>query len=193
MTETFSIRKAVKFGWDSAKQNLGFFVVLLFVVWTLSLIIYFFDNKFIDLVVDFAIILGLIGVSLSFADRGRSEFEHFFRTQKVFPQFFIAAILYHLLVSVGLILLIVPGIIWALQYKFYGYFIAEGVGPIEAMKKSYKITKGHLWELFWFNVILIGILILGIMAFLVGLFVAIPIIMNATAHAYRQLSDNIKI
>jgi len=194
MAKIFSIKKAVKFGWDSVKQNIGFFVILLFMVWILNLfIIYFFDNKFVDFVVDSAIILGLIGVSLRFADRGQAEFGHFFRTQKVFPQFFVAALLYHLLVTVGLLLLIVPGIIWALQYKFYGYFIAEGAGPIEALKKSYKITKGHLWELFWFNVILIGILILGIMAFLVGLFVAIPLIMNATAHAYRQLSGNKKI
>ena len=193
MTKKFSISKAVRFGWDSTKKNVGFFVILLLAVFLMAYILLdIFDHEIADFVVDLAIIFGLIGVSLSLADKKEVGFSNFFRTQKFLPQFLLAALLYHLLVAVGLVLLIVPGIIWALQFKFYGYFIAEGVGPIEALKKSYRITKGHLWELFWFNVILIGVLFLGILAFVVGLFVAIPIIMNATAHAYRQLDGERK-
>lgn len=191
-TKKFSISKAVRFGWDSTKKNVGFFIVLLFGVFLLAYILLsFFNHEAADVIIDLALVFGLIGVALSLVDKKKVKFKTFFKTQKFYPQFLLAAILYHLLVAVGLVLLIVPGIIWALQYKFYGYFIAEGAGPIEAFKKSYRITKGHLWELFWFNVILIGVLILGIMAFVVGIFVAIPVIMNATAHAYRQLGGKI--
>ena len=56
------------------------------------------------------------------------------------------------------------------------------------MKESRRITRGHKWQLFGFLLMLVLINLLGLLAFVVGLFVSIPVSSLAFAHAYRLLS-----
>lgn len=86
-------------------------------------------------------------------------------------------------------LLIVPGIIWALKFQLYGYFVVdENKDPLEALKASFCITKGEKW-----NILLLGILIgllnfAGALFFGIGTFVTASITMIAMAYAYRELN-----
>ncbi len=89
---------------------------------------------------------------------------------------------------VGLILLIIPGIIWAIQFCFYDYLIVDrGFGPVDALKKSSEITKGVKLDLFVFGMLLGIINLLGFICLVVGLFVTIPTTMVAMAFVYRKL------
>lgn len=65
--------------------------------------------------------------------------------------------------------------------------IDQGLNPVEAMKESVRIARGHFWSLFGLGVLLVLILAVGVLAFGVGLFVAIPIVSLAYVHAYRVL------
>jgi len=88
----------------------------------------------------------------------------------------------------GTILLIVPGVIWAVKFQFFSYFIIDkGLGPIEALKKSSAITKGVKWNLLGFDLLIGGIALLGVLALLIGLLAAIPTAMIAMAFVYRKL------
>jgi len=81
--------------------------------------------------------------------------------------YIIASILYGLMVIVGLIFLIVPGIYLAIKHQFYTYLIVDkGMGPIEAIKESGRITKGALWNLLGFVII---VTLLGAGGWIVGL------------------------
>ena len=60
--------------------------------------------------------------------------------------------------------------------------------PSSAMKESWRITKGHKWQLVLLFLALLGINLLGILALVVGIFVTVPITMLAFAHAYRTLA-----
>ena len=53
-------------------------------------------------------------------------------------------------IMLGFILLIVPGIILSLMYSQVFYILADDpdVGPIEAFNKSEKMMRGHKWQLF---------------------------------------------
>ena len=53
-------------------------------------------------------------------------------------------------VMLGFILLIIPGIILSLMYSQVFYILADDpdVGPIEAFNKSEKMMRGHKWQLF---------------------------------------------
>lgn len=94
-------------------------------------------------------------------------------------------------VIIGFILLIVPGVILALGLMFTSYLIIDkNRGPIEAMKESWRITKGNRWNLFLLVLAIIGINILGLLALVVGLLVSVPVSMIAIAHAYRTLEHN---
>ena len=74
---------------------------------------------------------------------------------------------------------------------FYIYFIVEKeVGPIEAIKKSWNLTKGSFWNLFLFGLLSGGIQILGIVALLIGLVFTTPTVWIARAVVYEKLKAN---
>jgi len=91
-------------------------------------------------------------------------------------------------VVIGFILLIVPGIILAIGWSFAPYLVIEqGAGPVDALKRSWELTKGNRWTLFLLGLALIGINILGFCAVFVGLLVTLPVTTFAGVHAYRTL------
>ena len=105
-----------------------------------------------------------------------------------FWRYLAGQILVGIIVIIGLVLLVVPGIIAALGLLFASYLIIDKKkGPIEAMKESWRIAKGHWGKLFLFMLAIIGLNILGLVLLFVGLFVTVPVSMIAMVHVYRTL------
>jgi uncharacterized membrane protein len=101
-----------------------------------------------------------------------------------------AELLGMIIVFVGFLLLIVPGVIAAIGLCFVAYLVVDrGAGPIEALKESWRVTKGHKWQLFLLGLALIGLNLLGLLALVVGVLVTIPISWLALTHAYRTLQS----
>lgn len=198
---TFSKKEALSFGWQTAKRNIVFFIVLLIIVGILSGVSNFVsslleeDFFLFSLAIDFvsgiaSIILGMgvIKIALTFVDGGKGRLSDLFSQYRLFFKYLAGAILYGLIVFVGLFLFVVPGIIWGIKFQFYSYLIVDkGMGPIEALKKSGQITSGAKWNLFFFSLLLglvnaVGVLLLG-----VGLLWSIPTSWVAIAWVYRKL------
>ena len=199
--KNFSMSEAVDFGWNTMKSNIGFFICLLIVAG----LIYTIPDAIVEILVEDALFLaiiiwiasfvlsmiigmGLIKISLRFCDGEKGEFSDLFSCYPLFINYLVSSILYGLIVMVGLILLIIPGIIWAIQFCFYEYLIVDrGFGPVDALKKSSEITKGVKWDLFAFGILLGIINLLGFICLVVGLFVTIPTTMVAMVFVYRKL------
>jgi phage FluMu protein Com len=96
------------------------------------------------------------------------------------PHFFsilVASILVALIVLVGLILFIVPGVIFALMFSQYYYLILDRkVGIIESLNISKDITTGSKLTLFGIGMVEIALVFLGILACCVGLLAVVPFI-----------------
>ena len=107
-----------------------------------------------------------------------------------FWEFLGTNIAYGLIIIAGVILLIVPGIIWAIKYQFAPYIVMEkNVRVGEALRESGHLTDGYKWRLFMFG-LLVGIFnFVGLLCFVVGLFVTVPITLLATVHVYRVLQE----
>lgn len=106
-----------------------------------------------------------------------------------FWRFLVAHILTGIIVALGFVAFIIPGFILLVALLFVPYLVVErGLGPIEAIKESWRITKGHKWTLFLLFLALMGINFLGILALIVGTLVSVPVTMIAVAHAYRKLA-----
>ena len=200
MVPKFSKREAISFGWNLTKNNFGFFVLLLILVAVIYVVLnsiqYLAKGKsplililyLIETIIRTIITMGLIKISLKFCDNEKAKISDLFSAYPLFLKYLIGSILYALIILGGLILLIIPGIIWSIQFQFFGYLIVDkGLGPIEALKESARITKGNKWNLFLFGILLGLIKILGALALLVGLFVTIPTAMIANAFVYRKL------
>ena len=201
MTNKFIISEAVQFGWNTTKSNIGFFIGLLIVAGLIQYIPDIIattieaDAPFLSSIILIAsyvlsmiVMMGLIKIFLRFCDGEKGGFSDLLSCYPLFFKYLVGSILYGLIVSLGLILLILPGIIWAIKFYFFDYLIIDkGLGPIDALEKSSEITRGVKLDLFTFG-ILLGILnLLGLLCLLVGLFVTIPVTMVATAFVYRKL------
>lgn len=105
-----------------------------------------------------------------------------------FWRYLAGQLLLGIIVIGGLILLVVLGVIAALGLVFTSYLIVDkGKGPLEALKESWRITKGHKKQIALLMLALVGINIVGVLLLFVGLIITVPLSMLAMAHAYRTL------
>jgi uncharacterized membrane protein len=132
--------------------------------------------------------MGLITISLKLIDGSKAELGDLFSRVHLFFKYLGGEILYGLIILAGLVLLIVPGVLWALKFALVGYFIMDReLGPVEALRKSAAATAGAKWNLFLLVLLLAGINLLGALALVVGLFATIPTTVVAVAFVYRRL------
>ncbi|MBA2369148.1 MAG: hypothetical protein H0V82_09020 [Candidatus Protochlamydia sp.] len=134
---------------------------------------------------------GFAYMALRAADGLKVKFEDLFARFDCFFNYFLSSLLYIGIVTIGLILFIVPGIIWAIRFGLYPFFIADQkAGPVEALKLSSKATYGFKWDLLKFLLLLILACIVGTLLFFVGLLVVLPVFTIAYAIIYRRLTSS---
>jgi uncharacterized membrane protein len=105
-----------------------------------------------------------------------------------FFSYLLTSILCGLIVAGGLVLLIVPGVIWGLKYGYSGFLVIDRkVDPIEALRESGQLTQGAKGKLFEFAALVFCVNLLGAIALGVGLFVTIPTTLIAAAFVFRKL------
>jgi len=196
----FSKSEAIKFGWDITKKNIYFFIKVFLLINAILLSLLslreFFKNisllnfsfSLLITILEMIFSLGFIKIALKFYDNEKPEiYDVFFFKYRIFLKVFLASILYLIVVVFGLLLLIVPGIIFAIRLWFFEYFIVDkNLGVIESLKKSWEITKGNALNLFFFLILLALINILGFLALIIGLFLLIPILFLAPAFVYQK-------
>jgi hypothetical protein len=92
------------------------------------------------------------------------------------------------LVVLGLFALIVPGIIIACRLAFVSYIIMDKkLDPIEAVELSWKLTKGHGWQVFLMGFVSFFIAIFGLCLLFVGIFPALMWIGSSFAALYESV------
>ncbi len=133
--------------------------------------------------------IGFIKIVLKLIDGHKAQITDLW----AYPQYLLrmigASILYGLIVLAGLILLIIPGIYLALRFQFYSYYIIDkNAGAVDSLRMSWKVTERNLINIFLFELLLVGINILGAIALLVGLLVTIPLSLIAVTLLYRKLA-----
>ena len=136
-------------------------------------------------VMDTVVALGWTNTTVRKAYDQPLSFKDYFRPLKrgrVFFSYLVGMILYAVIVAVGTLLFIFPGVIWGLRYSQFGYYIVRhGLGPIHALKASAIATMGAKWDLFGLTLILLVFVAIGFVAFYVGILFA--------AMIFRKLND----
>ena len=99
-----------------------------------------------------------------------------------------ATILYYIMVIVGCLFLIVPGIYLALRFMHYQAAIVDkDLGVIESLKYSSQLTRDNKLNLFGLGILCGLIALAGFIAIFVGLLWAIPTVWLASTIAYCYL------
>jgi len=193
--------EVVKFGWKTMKANVGFFIGLLLVFWILGFAPQLIADYVVEEILFLRVILyiiyivlsgvlamGMIKICLKFCDNVKGTFGDLFSCFPLFFKYLFSFILYMLIVVGGTILLIFPGVIWAIKFGFFPYFIVEkGLGPVESLKASSRITLGAKWDILGLWFVLVVINVLGILCLGIGIFATGATTMVAIALTYRKL------
>jgi uncharacterized membrane protein len=93
----------------------------------------------------------------------------------------------------GFFLLIIPGILFAVKLSFVPYLVMDKkLDPVEAVKKSWDMTYGVSWTIFWMAIVSFFIYIAGLICLLIGvLFSSIWVSVSFAAiyHAQDKLKN----
>ena len=117
------------------------------------------------------------------------RYERLFEGYKDFIRTFLMEFLYCLAIIIGMCLLIVPGIILSIGLIMAPYILKDDpqISAMDALMKSWQITKGHKMKLFWLGLSFIGWIILGLMTLGIGFFLIAPYIDTTFAHYYEDI------
>jgi len=132
---------------------------------------------------------GIASFALKVARGQPVQFGDVFAGGPYFGRMFVAALVAGIAVTLGMCLLIVPGVIVALGISQYTYVVVDqGVGGIDALKKSWEMTNGHRMNLFVFVLLALVVVVAGYIACIVGaLLVSMPVLAIAGAYIYLSI------
>ena len=132
---------------------------------------------------------GYMKYLLDFVRKGSFDAKVIIETvKKKWLNILIASVVMGVIIFVGLILFVIPGIILAFTFAMVLYLIIdEDIEPMEALKKSKDMMKGHKFEYFVFGLSFIGWFLL--VPFTLGLLLIwlVPYINVATMLYYDNL------
>jgi uncharacterized membrane protein len=200
MHATFSIDAALRYGWNTFMKRPGFFIGITIIVGIVSFVAGAVGSLFgegaggmfgslVNIAITTLVDLGVIAILLkAFDDVQAPTFADMWHPDRYLP-YLLATLLMGLIVIIGLVLLIVPGLIAMVLLMFTKFVVVDrNMGAIDALKESARITTGNRFNLFLFILALIAINIVGALLLLVPLLVTIPASSLAMVYAYRTLA-----
>ncbi|MEA2081140.1 MAG: hypothetical protein U9O97_00135 [Elusimicrobiota bacterium] len=197
----FLKKEAIAFGWEKAIGNIGYFIGLLIILIATSMLpqilgAAFAKVKILALIIALAAValqvevkLGMIKSMLIFADGKKPAMGELFSCfDKRIVTIFVASLLYGVMVFLGTLLLIVPGIILAIKFIYFSYFIVDkNAGIMESFKMSSALTDGSKTNIFLLTLLLWLINAAGALCLGIGLIITLPLSMITVAYVYRKL------
>lgn len=195
------IGKFLKIGWKLTIQNFGLLLKILLFMLVVRLLLEFSTgfssgNAFADgflgianVLVDFYLELGLIAITLLIVRKKKPKFNDFFLGMRVYVRFALASMLYGVIVGLGFVALIIPGLYFSYKYLLFPFFILEKkMGIFESFSASAKATHGAKMDMFLLSYVLQLIIFASLIPLGLGMFIAVPLASLVWAGVYTQLA-----
>lgn len=200
----FPHKDSIQAGWNAATGQIGFFAPFLILVFGATIVLGLVAEAaegspalmiaagMVQLFFAVFLNMWMICIALRATKGEKLELKKAFSYADMssFRNYFIATLLYSVVLIAGFLLFIIPGIILALSLPFYGYLIVDKkLAPVPALLKSVEITQVRRIDLLVFFLFLWVIYLTGILVFFIGTLWAVPTAAVAFAFAYRKLSE----
>lgn len=200
---TVKIEDYISRGWEIFKLNpvllIGYIVLLLVISLLLLLVAAFLQNavgpelsqslfNLTNIIISPPLWGGLF-IGCFILHKGQSlKFDNFFSGFQYFSQLVIASLVSGILVVLGVILCIIPGIYLGVSYSFMIPLILDrGLNFWDAMETSRKIVSKQWFSIFAFLLVTFLINLLGALVCGFGLLVTIPLTYGAIVAAYDDI------
>jgi hypothetical protein len=147
-----------------------------------------FLNFFVNQILSVFLSLGITRIGLNLVSGREFSIGMLFGGGRKLLPAILATILYVLMVIVGLLLFIAPGVYLALRYgQYLNAMVDRDLGVMESLQYSSSITTNNRMNLFLLALLFIAITVAGVVALCVGLIFAIPVTWLSGLVAYRWL------
>lgn len=174
--------------WASTKGQLGvaFLVFLIYLVVAVASSMIPFGSIFVS----GPLAIGMAIFYLKLTTGQDPEVKDVFEGFNNFLQAFVAYFLYTLAVTIGILLLIIPGIIWGFAFSQVFFIMAKdpNIKAIDALKKSKAMMDGHKMNLFLLVLSFIPWVLLGFISLGIGFIWIAPFIYSAQAKFFLEIS-----
>ena len=117
------------------------------------------------------------------------RYERLFEGYRDFIRTFLLEFLYTIAAVIGFCLFIIPGIILTIGFCMAPFILKDDkdINAMDALMKSWQITRGHKMRLFWLGLSFIGWIILSLCTFGIGFFLLAPYMEATFAHYYEDI------
>jgi len=172
-------------GWNLVNQDLGFFAVLTLVFLIITIVA---GSTVLGLVLLGPLQAGYFYILLQKLQGRPATIGDIGRGFDVFIPAMLMGILVGAFEAIGFMLCILPGFIVMAWYLFAPAFVMDKRMDFwQAMEASRTLVQKYLFEFVLFILVQIIIILLGLLCCVIGVLVALPVCMAATACAYRDL------
>lgn len=188
MEKQVRIFESLKVGWELFKKRPWYLLGVSLAVSTL----FFFtiSDSAIATALSYIVYGGWVAVLLRHYGGETIVFDDLFIVDKRWIYFAFLGAIKGLLLLLGFLLLIVPGIYLAIRWMFAEILVIDkGLRPIEALRKSSELTQGVRWKLFGFVVISSILVLLGVVALVVGAVAVAIVTAFAMIQIYKDLDN----
>ncbi len=196
-----SLRQAVSFAWSTFQKRYRLFSAVLltmFAAWIGLEAVVIAGQRFGILLwivahLSFLMFLatveiGFFQICLALYDGKEAELADAFPHWSLGLKFLVGQIVFLLMVLIGLVLLVGPGVYLGIRYSLFGFCMADGEADLkDSFRRSATLTAGRWVDLLRIFAALLLLNVLGASLLGLGLFIAVPLSALVTAAIYRQL------
>ncbi len=192
----FSATNIIGQAWDLWKRHIVFTWMILGITLAIHIVFTILDPKgesflvaILSSLVSLFFGLGTIALFLKLVRTDQEgEIKEIVGQVDIYMQAVIATIVFALMLFVGFILLIIPGIYVAVRFMFLSYVLVDQkLGWKESLREASRLSEGNRLNLFGFMVLLALMNMLGALALVIGLLVTAPLSYIAMTMAYEYL------
>jgi|GEM_PF-46342 len=201
MEARFSIKEVYSTSWKSLKEQIwvivGIYIAFAIVSSVLSLVLMPAQTSskvgsiiitVITVIISLIFTLGFMKNLFQALDGEEPQFSAYGKQAHKILTLFVASLIYAIVVTIGLCIIIVPGIYLALRLQFFqAAIVEEDAGITSSLRRSWSITKGEVMHLFLLFLLQIAITIIGLCILIVGIFVAAPLVNMMQCATFRHL------
>jgi uncharacterized membrane protein len=133
------------------------------------------------------------GVSYAYLRAARGEqvdINNMFVVFQNYLNVFLAGLLTGLIIGVGFIFLIVPGIYLACKLAFVPYIVVEKkLSATDAISMSWRMTNGYGWQIFLIGLLAIPVFVAGLICLGIGVVISFMLVFMALASLYYAVDS----
>lgn len=199
MNNSLNLVEAFKSAWSAFTRNANVFVLVTLIFLILTILLGSADESrtyapisgVTNTLVSFFASYIMVRLSLTVARGGKAFWKDVFVIRwSELGWYVLATIVTGVISALGFIFLVIPGFFISTRLALSNFaLIDEGLKPIESIKRSWALTRGHFWQMFLAGIIIVGLNIVGTALLGIGVLVSSPVSFLFSAYIYEKLRE----